>query len=145
MEVVEIMKWLPHRFPMLMVDRIVELEPGRRAVAIKNVTINEPIFAGHYPDRPIFPGVLIIEAMAQTAGVALLPEGQTAGAGGKVPLLTGVDGVRFRRPVLPGDQLRIEVTALKVRGDIGKVAGKVTVNGETVAEAELMFAWRQME
>jgi 3-hydroxymyristoyl/3-hydroxydecanoyl-(acyl carrier protein) dehydratases len=79
MEVVEIMKWLPHRFPMLMVDRIVELEPGRRAVAIKNVTINEPIFAGHYPDRPIFPGVLIIEAMAQTAGVALLPEGQTAG------------------------------------------------------------------
>lgn len=145
MEVVDIMKCIPHRFPMLMVDRILELEPGQRAVAVKNVTINEPIFAGHYPDMPIFPGVLIIEAMAQVGGVALLPEGASAAEGGKVPLLTGVDGVRFRRPVVPGDQLRIEVTALKVRGSIGKVAGKVTVDGETVAEAELMFAWRAVE
>lgn len=143
MEAFEIMKLLPHRYPFLMVDRIVELEPGQRAVGIKNVTVNEPMFTGHYPEQPIFPGVLIIEAMAQVGGIALLPDGESADAEGKVPLLTGVDKVRFRRPVVPGDQMRIEVTMLRLRGDIGKVAGKVTVDGETVAEAELMFAWRK--
>lgn len=143
MEAFEIMKLLPHRYPFLMVDRIVELEPGQRAVGIKNVTVNEPMFTGHYPEQPIFPGVLIIEAMAQVGGIALLPDGESADAEGKVPLLTGVDRVRFRRPVVPGDQMRIEVTMLRLRGDIGKVAGKVTVDGEAVAEAELMFAWRK--
>lgn len=143
MEAFEIMKLLPHRYPFLMVDRIVELEPGQRAVGIKNVTVNEPMFTGHYPEQPIFPGVLIIEAMAQVGGIALLPDGESADAEGKVPLLTGVDKVRFRRPVVPGDQMRIEVTMLRLRGDIGKVAGKVTVDGEAVAEAELMFAWRK--
>ena len=143
METIEIMKLLPHRYPFLMVDRVVELEPGRRAVGIKNVTINEPIFTGHYPEQPIFPGVLIIEAMAQVGGIALLPAGEDTDNEGKVPLLTGVDKVRFRRPVMPGDQMRIEVTMLRLRGEVGKVAGKVTVDGEAVAEAELMFAWRK--
>lgn len=144
MEVVDIMKCIPHRFPMLMVDRVLELEPGRRAVAVKNVTINEPIFTGHYPQLPIFPGVLIIEAMAQVGGIALLPQEEGAEAFDKVPLLTGVDKVRFRRPVVPGDQMRIEVTALRARGDVAKVAGKVAVDGVPVAEAELMFAWRRL-
>jgi len=143
MEAADIMKLLPHRYPMLMVDRIVELEPGRRAVGVKNVTVNEPVFTGHYPGHPIFPGVLIIEAMAQVGGVALLPEGGDASSDGRVPLLTGVDKVRFRRPVVPGDQLRIEVTALKVRSALAKVAAQAAVDGEHVAEAELMFAWRR--
>lgn len=143
MEAAEIMRLLPHRYPMLLVDRIVELEPGRRAVGIKNVSVNEPVFTGHYPERPIFPGVLIVEAMAQVGGVALLPEGEGADSGGRVPLLTGLDKVRFRRPVVPGDQLRIEVTTLRMRGAIGKVAAHATVDGEPAAEAELMFAWRQ--
>lgn len=144
MEAADIMQVLPHRYPMLMVDRIVELEPGQRAVGLKNVTANEPIFTGHYPGRPIFPGVLMIEAMAQVGGVALLPEGETAGADGRVPLLAGADKVRFRRPVVPGDQMRIEVTVLRLRGGIGKVAARATVGDEAVAEAELMFAWRRL-
>lgn len=143
MEAADIMKLLPHRYPMLMVDRIIELERGQRAVGIKNVTVNEPVFTGHYPEMPIFPGVLMVEAMAQVGGLALLPDGEGADADGKVPLLTGVDKVRFRRPVVPGDQLRIEVTTLRMRGSIGKVAASVTVDEEPVAEAELMFAWRQ--
>lgn len=139
------MKALPHRYPMLMVDRIVEYEQGQRATGIKNVTINEAIFAGHYPDMPIFPGVLIVEAMAQVGGIALLPEGETsASADGRVPLLVGADKVRFRRPVVPGDQMRIEVETLRMRGSIGQVQGRVTVDGESVAEAQLMFAWRAM-
>src|SRR5690606_25543885 len=164
MEAADIMKLLPHRYPMLMVDRIVELEPGRRAVGVKNVTVNEPVFTGHYPGYPIFPGVLIIEAMAQVGGVALLPEGGDASADGRVPLLTGVDKVRFRRPVVPGDQLSIAVTALKVRfgrplvprdqrrndvtavklrSALARVPAQAAVDGEHVAEAELRFAWRR--
>ncbi|MFS8544433.1 MAG: 3-hydroxyacyl-ACP dehydratase FabZ, partial [Limnochordales bacterium] len=131
------------RYPMLMVDRIEELEPGKRAVGIKNVTINEPVFTGHYPELPILPGVLILEAMAQVGGLALLPaEGPEDQAGERgVPLFTGVDKARFRRPVGPGDQLRIEVTVLRVRGSIGKIAARATVDGQAVAEAELMFMW----
>ncbi|HLT59528.1 MAG TPA: 3-hydroxyacyl-ACP dehydratase FabZ [Limnochordales bacterium] len=143
MDVREIMRRLPHRYPMLMVDRIEELEPGKRAVGIKNVTINEPVFTGHYPELPILPGVLILEAMAQVGGLALLPaEGPEDQAGERgVPLFTGVDKARFRRPVGPGDQLRIEVTVLRVRGSIGKIAARATVDGQAVAEAELMFMW----
>lgn len=143
MDVREIMRRLPHRYPMLMVDRIEELEPGKRAVGIKNVTINEPVFTGHYPELPILPGVLILEAMAQVGGLALLPaEGPEDQAGERgVPLFTGVDKARFRRPVGPGDQLRIEVTVLRARGSIGKIAARATVDGQAVAEAELMFMW----
>lgn len=144
LDIQTVMQLLPHRYPMLMVDRIIEVDSGQRAVGIKNVTINEPVFTGHYPGRPIFPGVLIIEAMAQVGGIALLPEGEGAASDDRVPLLTGVDKVRFRRPVVPGDTLRIEVTTLRSRGGIGKVAASVTVDGEPVAAAELMFVWRQM-
>lgn len=141
MDIQTIFEKLPHRYPMLMVDRVLELEPGKRAVGLKNVTVNEPAFTGHYPGRPIFPGVLIIEAMAQVGGIALLPQDGAAGADDRVPLLTGVDKVRFRRPVVPGDTLRIEVTTLRLRGSIGKVAATATVEDEPVAEAELMFLW----
>ncbi|OUM99425.1 MAG: 3-hydroxyacyl-[acyl-carrier-protein] dehydratase FabZ [Firmicutes bacterium ZCTH02-B6] len=143
MDIREIMRKLPHRYPMLMVDRIVELEPGKRAVGIKNVTISEPVFTGHYPDLPILPGVMILEAMAQVGGLCLLPEegGEVRGEDARVPLFTGVDNARFRKPVSPGDQLRIEVTVLRVRGVIGKIAAVASVDGQTVAEAELMFAW----
>lgn len=143
MDIRRIMRKLPHRYPMLMVDRIVELEPGKRAVGIKNVTINEPVFTGHYPDLPILPGVLILEAMAQVGGLCLLPEEglEASGETPMVPLFTGVDNARFRKPVSPGDQLRIEVTVLRVRGLVGKIAAVATVDGQTVAEAELMFAW----
>ncbi|HEY8417948.1 MAG TPA: 3-hydroxyacyl-ACP dehydratase FabZ [Limnochordales bacterium] len=143
MDVREIMRLLPHRFPMLMVDRIVELERGRRAVGIKNVTITDPVFTGHYPDMPILPGVLILEAMAQVGGICLLPEEgpQALGPDARVPLFTGVDNARFRRPVVPGDQLRIEATVQRVRGLVGKIEAKATVDGQLVAEAELMFTW----
>lgn len=144
MDIQTVLQLLPHRYPMLMVDRIIEVEHGQRAVGIKNVTVNEPVFTGHYPGRPIFPGVLIIEAMAQVGGIALLPEGEAAADGDRIPLLTGVDKVRFRRPVVPGDTMRIEVTTLRSRGGIGKVAAEATVDGEPVAAAELMFMWRQM-
>lgn len=138
------MGMLPHRYPMLMVDRIIELERQQRAIGIKNVTANEPVFTGHYPGRPIFPGVLIVEAMAQIGGIALMPEDVSEEDAAKVPLLTGVDKGRFRRPVVPGDTLRIEVNVLRARRGIGKVAAVATVDDEVVAEAELMFLWRTM-
>lgn len=144
LDIQAVMDLLPHRYPMLMVDRIVELDRGKRAVGVKNVTVNEPVFTGHYPGRPIFPGVLIVEAMAQVGGIALMPEEGSAGDDERVPLLTGVDKGRFRRPVVPGDTLRIEVEVLRARQGLGKVAAVAAVDGETVAEAELMFVWRPM-
>ena len=133
----EIMNILPHRYPFLLVDRVIELEPGRRAVGIKNVTANEPQFTGHWPDNPVMPGVLIIESMAQVGGILLLT---VADNEGMLALFAGVDGVRFRRPVLPGDQLRIETELLRAKGRIGKARAVATVDGEVVAEGELMFA-----
>lgn len=144
LDIQAIMGMLPHRYPMLMVDRIIELERQQRAIGIKNVTANEPVFTGHYPGRPIFPGVLIVEAMAQIGGIALMPEDVSEEDAAKVPLLTGVDKGRFRRPVVPGDTLRIEVNVLRARRGIGKVAAVATVDDEVVAEAELMFLWRKM-
>lgn len=123
---------------MLMLDRVLELDPGRRAVAIKNVSINEPFFQGHYPQMPIMPGVLIVEAMAQAAGLTALTQG--GGQEKLIPLLAGIDGVRFRRPVFPGDQVRLEAELVRSRGRIGKAQVRATVEGELVAEAELMFA-----
>lgn len=123
---------------MLMVDRLIELEPGKRAVGIKCVSVNEPHFVGHYPDRPIMPGVLIVEAMAQVGGIALMPpEGDDT----RVPLLAAVDKARFRRPVMPGDQLRIESEVVRSRGSMGKITGVVTVDENLVAEAELLFTF----
>lgn len=129
---------VPHRFPMLMLDRVLELEPGRRAVAIKNVSINEPYFQGHYPQMPIMPGVLIVEAMAQAAGLTTLTQGDSQEK--LIPLLAGIDGVRFRRPVVPGDQLRLEAELVRFKGRIGKAHVRATVDGQLVAEDELMFA-----
>lgn len=137
MDIREIQKILPHRYPFLLVDRILEVEEGKRALGKKNVTINEPFFQGHFPEYPVMPGVLIVEAMAQVGAVAILsmPEFQ-----GKIAFFTGIDKVRFRRQVVPGDQLLIEVELLKIKGPIGKAAGKVTVDGKLACEGELMFA-----
>jgi len=126
---------LPHRYPFLLVDRIEELET-ERVVGIKNVTANEPFFAGHFPDYPVMPGVLIIEAMAQVAGVLVL-SGITDRKN-KLVLLAGVDGAKFRKPVRPGDQLRMEMKILRSRASMAKVSGTATVDGVIVAEAEML-------
>ncbi len=133
----EIMAIIPHRFPFLLIDRILELEPGQRAVAEKLVSINEPFFQGHFPDYPIMPGVLIVEALAQTGCVAALslPEYKE-----KLGIFAGIDAVRFRKPVTPGDTLRLEVTFDKIRRGIGKGRGVATVGGQLVCEGELLFA-----
>ena len=128
---------IPHRYPMLLIDRVIELEPGKRATAIKNVTRNEWFFEGHFPQQPIMPGVLIIEALAQTGAVAALSAEQFRG---KLGLFAGIDGVRFRRQVVPGDQLRLEVTLERVRGPIGKASAAATVDGEPAASGTLTFA-----
>jgi len=141
LDIVEIRRRLPHRYPMLLVDRVLELTPGKSAVAYKNVSINEPFFQGHYPDTPIMPGVLIIEAMAQVAGIALSGSEMTAG----LPLLAGVDNARFRKPVMPGDQLMMEAQVLRGGRRMGKVAVSTTVEGEKVAEAELLFTYLPAE
>lgn len=128
---------LPHRYPFLLLDRVIELEPGRRAVAIKNVTVSEPWVPGHFPGQPIMPGVLIIEAMAQLGGVLLMqmaPEGHQ-----QLALLTGVDKVRFRRRVVPGDQLRLEAEILRIHGQMGKIRTRASVDGQAVSEGELLF------
>lgn len=137
LDVRRIQEMLPHRYPFLMVDRIEELEPGVRAVGIKNVTIGEPYFEGHFPGNPVMPGVLIVEALAQTAAVLGYETHPSYQQGGGV-LLMGLDRVRFRRPVVPGDTLRLEVTLKKERGAIWRVEGHATVDGERAAEAQLM-------
>lgn len=136
LEAADIMRLLPHRYPFLLVDRIVELEPGRRVVGMKNVTANEPQFTGHFPDRPIMPGVLMVEALAQTGAVAVLslPEYH-----GKLVLFAGIDDCRFRRTVLPGDVLRMEVTLEKLRGMFGRARAVATVDGEPAVEATISF------
>lgn len=128
----DIMKNLPHRYPFLLVDRIVELEPGVRATGVKNVTINEPFFQGHFPDQPIMPGVLIIEAMAQVAGVMAF----RSGVEGKSVYFMSIDNAKFRRPVVPGDQIIMEIKVLKQRGNVWKFAGVATVDEKAVSEAE---------
>jgi 3-hydroxyacyl-[acyl-carrier-protein] dehydratase len=134
LEAADIMRILPHRYPFLLVDRILELEPGQRAVGIKNVTANEPHFTGHFPGRPIMPGVLMVEALAQTAGVAVLSLDEYRG---KLGLFAGIDGCRFRRLVQPGDTLRLEVTVEKLRGMFGRVRAVASVDGEVAVEGTL--------
>ena len=131
-----IMETIPHRYPFLLVDRVLELEPGQRAVGLKNVTINEWFFEGHFPGQPIMPGVLIVEALAQVGAVAALSSPAQAG---KLGLFAGIDKLRFRRQVKPGDQLRLEVTLDRVRGPVGKATARATVDGEVAAEGELTF------
>jgi beta-hydroxyacyl-ACP dehydratase FabZ len=131
----EIREILPHRYPFLLVDRIVEMDE-ERIVGIKNVTLNEPCFPGHFPDFPVMPGVLIVEAMAQTGGVLVLKS--VADRANKLVLLVAVENARFRKPVLPGDTLRMEMTILKRKASVAKLAGRATVDGQLVAELEVM-------
>ncbi|MCQ2493200.1 MAG: 3-hydroxyacyl-ACP dehydratase FabZ [Lachnospiraceae bacterium] len=133
----EIMNILPHRHPFLLIDTIEELEVGKRAVAKKCVTFNEPCFAGHFPGNPVMPGVLILEALAQTGAVALLDQDEFRG---KTAYFAGMEKVRFKRKVVPGDTLVLEVTLVKQKGPFGIASAVATVNGETAASAELTFA-----
>ena len=135
-DITRILDVLPHRYPILLVDRILELEPGRRAVGLKNVTINEPFFQGHFPGHPIMPGVLIVEAMAQTGG--LLVADLLTSAPGKVVYFLALDRVKFRKPVRPGDQLRLEVEVLQSRGNTCRMKGVARVDGAVVAEGEML-------
>jgi len=137
LDIKEIMKIIPHRNPFLLIDKIEELEPGKRAVGYKNVTMNEPFFQGHFPEEPIMPGVLIIEALAQTGAVAILslPEYK-----GKIGYFAGIDGVRFKRKVVPGDTLKLEVEIIKRKGPIGVGKAVATVDGKIAVTGELTFA-----
>ena len=137
MDIHAIFKTLPHRYPFLMVDRIIEIESGKRAVGIKNVSINEPYFTGHWPGEPVMPGVLIVEAMAQVAGMFLLAGNDV---GDQQAFLGGIDKLRFRRQVVPGDQLIIEAELIKQRGSIGRVRAVAKVDDEIACEGELTFA-----
>ena len=136
LEAADIMRIIPHRYPFLLIDRVVELEPGKRVVAIKSVTANEPQFTGHFPERPIMPGVLMVEALAQAGAVAVLslPEYR-----GKLVLFAGIDECRFRRTVLPGDQLMLKVELEKLRGMFGRARGVASVDGEVAVEATISF------
>jgi 3-hydroxyacyl-[acyl-carrier-protein] dehydratase len=133
MDIKEIQKFLPHRYPFLMVDRILEINPGNKATGIKNITINEEFFRGHFPGQPIMPGVLIIEALAQVAGVLAFHSGATPG---KSVFFMSIEKAKFRRPVIPGDQLKLEATILQHRGNVWKFIGNALVEEKIVAEAE---------
>ena len=131
----EILDFLPHRYPFLLIDRIVEFERAKRLVALKNVTINEPFFQGHFPGYPIMPGVLVVEAMAQAGGMIMMAEMQDRHS--KLVVFTGIERAKFRRPVTPGDQLRIEVEVLSFRTRAGRIQGRATVDGKLACEAVL--------
>lgn len=137
LDINEIKKIIPHRYPFLLVDRILEVEDGKRTVGYKNISANEEFFNGHFPDYPVMPGVLIVEALAQVGAVAMLklPDNQ-----GRLAFFAGIDNCRFKRQVVPGDQLRLEVEMTRVKGKIGKGKGIATVDGELVCETEIMFA-----
>lgn len=137
LDVQQIKKIIPHRYPFLLVDKVIEQEEGKRIVGLKNVTVNEPFFEGHFPDYPVMPGVLILEALAQVGAIAVLGIEENHG---KIGFLAGVDKCRFKYQVKPGDQLRLEVEIIRMKGAIGKGKGIATVNGEVACQAEIMFA-----
>ncbi|WP_444313318.1 3-hydroxyacyl-ACP dehydratase FabZ [Megasphaera sp.] len=137
LEVTDIMEILPHRYPMLLVDRIIELEPMKYAIGIKNATFDEQFFQGHFPGKPVMPGVLIAEAMAQVGGVALLYPEENRGL---IPFFTGIDKLRFRHPVIPGDQLVMRADIEKIKGRMGKVKAQCYVGDTLCAEGEYLFA-----
>ncbi|MGG4166076.1 3-hydroxyacyl-ACP dehydratase FabZ [Rossellomorea vietnamensis] len=137
LDINEIKEIIPHRYPFLLVDRILEVEEGKKAIGIKNVTANEEFFNGHFPDYPVMPGVLIVEALAQVGAVAMLKVEDNRG---RLAFFTGIDKCRFKRQVKPGDQLRLEVEMIRFKGPIGKGKGIATVDGEVACELEMMFA-----
>ncbi|MDX1434464.1 MAG: 3-hydroxyacyl-ACP dehydratase FabZ [Gammaproteobacteria bacterium] len=144
MEIGEILKYLPHRYPILLIDRVEECRPGESLVALKNVTYNEQFFQGHFPNRPVMPAVLILEAMAQATGIFALRTLDTLPNEKSIYYFVGIDDARFRRPVEPGDQLRIEVNLVRSSRGIWKVKSSATVDGQLVASAELMGALREL-
>jgi len=139
-DIQKIMEYLPHRYPFLLIDRVIELVPGDRITALKNVTINEPFFTGHFPGLPVMPGVLIIEAMAQAGGLLAI-ESNPADKRGQLIYFMGMDKVRFRKPVVPGDQLIFEAKILKMRSKVAKISGTASVDNQLAAEAELMASF----
>ena len=145
MEINEIMQYLPHRFPFLMVDRVELIEPGVRIVALKNVSINEPFFPGHFPNHPVMPGVLILEAMAQAAAILSFKSADRKPEADSVYYFVGIDGARFKKPVVPGDQLRLEVHFERSIKSIWKYTAKATVDAAVVAVAELMCTVKNAE
>lgn len=137
MNIQQIKDVIPHRYPFLLVDKVTEVEEGKRIVGYKNVTINEPFFQGHFPEYPVMPGVLILEALAQVGAITMLGMEENKG---KIGFLAGVDKCRFKRQVVPGDQLKLEIEILRMKGPIGKGKGIATVDGELACQAEIMFA-----
>jgi 3-hydroxyacyl-[acyl-carrier-protein] dehydratase len=142
MDIHEVLKHLPHRPPFLLIDRVLELVEGESIVALKNVTINEPFFVGHFPTRPVMPGVLILEALAQAAGILAYKSTNTSPSDGVLYYFAGIDNARFRRVVEPGDQLRLEVKLLRAKRDMWKLEGIALVDGELACSAELLSARR---
>lgn len=140
LDIIKILQLMPHRYPILLVDRVLELEPGVRISAIKNVSVNEPFFQGHFPENPVMPGVLMIEALAQAAAVLTYVTMKTSYPEGTLFLFAGIDGARFKRPVGPGDQLRLDVTMDRIKRGVGKFTCRALVDGELACEAELMCA-----
>ena len=142
LDIHQILEHLPHRFPMLLVDRVLEVEAGKRIKALKNVTINEPFFPGHYPHSPVMPGVLVIESMAQTAAILTFITQNVKPDPQSVYYFVGIDGARFKKPVMPGDQMIIDVELTRSMRGMWKYAARVTVDGALCAEAELMTSYR---
>lgn len=145
MDIHQILEYLPHRYPILLVDRVKEVVPGERIVALKNVTVNEPFFPGHYPHHPVMPGVLIIEALAQTAAILSFKTMGNKPDDKSVYYFVGIDGARFKKPVSPGDQLVLEVSIVANKRGLWKFSGQAKVDGQVAAEAELMCTVRPVE
>ena len=145
MDIHQILKQLPHRYPFLLVDRVLEIEKGKSIKALKNVSVNEPQFPGHFPNRPVFPGVLQLEALAQAAALLAFETLETSPSDDTVYYFAGIDGARFKRPVEPGDQLILEVTLERMRAGMFKFKGVTKVDGEVACEAELMCAMRKVD
>jgi 3-hydroxyacyl-[acyl-carrier-protein] dehydratase len=145
MEIAEILSYLPHRYPFLLIDRVLHIEPGQALTGLKNVSFNEPFFQGHFPQRPIMPGVLILEALAQATGILAFKSEGSVPDQHAMYYLVGIDSARFKRPVEPGDQLMLAVTLGRIKRGIGKFSGEARVDGQLVASAELMCARRGID